>query len=372
MRFAFLDVMATVSPGGLQTVVWEVSRELARRGFGVSIFGGRGTVVNWQMKNLKVHMLPFLRREWIPDLGKRFRKLGERLSFGVFAFHAMKKDPHDYLFIFKPFDFPLAGLVKRTTSATIVFFSGGTDFYPLDQRFVRSVDVFLSCTHFNAWQIYRRYKVYPTVVYHGVDPEVFKPIPPDAEVRQRLGIGPHETVLIYAGRLEGLKGVHHILEALSLDHLAQEKVTPLIIGGGTYEETLKALSKKLGLDNRVKFLGFVPHRELPRYYSVAHLAVYPSIGDEAFGLSIAEAMACGIPVIATHLGGIPEVVGTDERCGILVPPRESSALAEGILKLIGDGDLRERMGFEARKRVVEHFTWKKVTDQILKRLGIAA
>lgn len=372
MRFAFLDVMATVSPGGLQTVVWEVSRELARRGFDVSIFGGKGTIVNYRMKNLHVHMLPFLRRERIPDLGKRFRKLCERLSFGVFAFNAIKKGPYDYLFIFKPFDFPFAWLVKKAASAKIVFFSGGTDFYPLDKRFVKSVDIFLSCTHFNAWQIYSRYKVYPTVVYHGVDPEVFKPIPPDAEVKRRLGIGPEDAVLIYAGRLEGLKGVHYIFEALSCQPLAKEKVKPLIIGGGAYEESLKGLSKKLGLENKVRFLGFVPHRELPRYYSVSHIAVYPSIGDEAFGISIAEAMACEVPVIATHLGGIPEVVGTDERCGILIPPRDSSALAEGILRLIGDGDLREQMGFEARKRIVEHFTWGKVTDQILKRLGIAA
>lgn len=370
MRFALFDVTATVSIGGIQTVVWSLARELTRRGFEVSVFGGRGHIPIPPVEPVRVQTFPFLRREAIPDLGTRFRKAVERLTFGAFAFKAVVNGRFDYVFIFKPFDFPFALAVKKLSGGQIVFLSGGTDFYPMDRFFARAVDVFLSCTHFNAGQLYRRYQVYPSVVYNGVDPDLFHPLFPDPALKSRLGIEEGEFVVIYAGRLVGWKGLQSLLEALSLDVLAKRAIKCLIIGGGPEEGRLRTLSKGLNLEEKVKFLGVVPNRELPRYYALADVGIYPSIGEEAFGVSLVEAMASEVPVIATHLGGIPEVVGTDGCCGLLVAPGDSRELAEGLVRLLEEPGLRKRMGWEGRERVLASFTWEKVCTRVLDRLGI--
>jgi glycosyltransferase involved in cell wall biosynthesis len=99
----------------------------------------------------------------------------------------------------------------------------------------------------------------------------------------------------------------------------------------------------------------VNHEELPRFYSLAALAVFSPVGAETFGISIAEAMACGVPVVATKVGGIPEVVG--EESGFLVPARDVAGLARALAELLKDKNLRARLARSARCRVEERFTW---------------
>jgi glycosyltransferase involved in cell wall biosynthesis len=114
----------------------------------------------------------------------------------------------------------------------------------------------------------------------------------------------------------------------------------------------------------VIFAGFVPHAEIPRYYGIACLGVFPSVADEAFGISICEAMACGLPTIGTCVGGIPEVI-EDKQTGFLVPPRSEEALMDKIEKLIRNPDEGREIGRKASKRVRELFTWEKVTDRLM-------
>jgi glycosyltransferase involved in cell wall biosynthesis len=116
-----------------------------------------------------------------------------------------------------------------------------------------------------------------------------------------------------------------------------------------------------GLSERVRFTGKVPTASLKALYRESAVAVLPSL-YEGFGLPAAEAMACETPVVATSVGALPEVVGT-EGAGRLVPPRDPEALAAAIRELLEDPEQRAEMGRKGRQRVEELFSWEKVAER---------
>lgn len=368
MRIAFVDVTVTVSVGGVQTCVWELARHLDSIGMEVHVYGGRGKVLPSNIPpSIRVFTFPFIPRDRVPDLGSRFRRIVERLSMAVYAGKELKRRDYDLIVLTKPFDFFLPPLLGRK-GRRYAFVSGGTDFFMGDRRLSRDIDYWFSVSHFNAYQIFSHYKRYPKVIYNGVDVESFRPLPCDHDLKESLGLRKEDRVLIYAGRLVGWKGVRFVIEAMTHPFLKELPVKLLIVGDGPERERLERLASYLGLRERVIFHGFVSHEELPAYYSVADIGVYPSIGDEAFGISIAEAMACGKPVVASYIGGIPEVVGTEEDCGFLVSPTRSEEIAERVHSLLREPERRIWMGRRARERIAEKFTWKRAAERFVEGL----
>ncbi len=355
------NLTTTCRFGGVETFVWEISRELARRGEEVHLFGGKGEVLQ-RIPGVRLRLFPFWARERVPDLGRRFRKLAERCSMGVSAFLPLARERFDILHIHKPFDLPLAWGVKKMNGSRVVLGSHGTDFFPGDRLFIGGVDASVSCSAYNSRLIAGRYGIRPEVIYNGIDPAVFRPLPgPDGRLQKELGLGGGDNVLIYAGRLVGLKGVKVLLRAAA-SLPSREGVKVLIVGEGEGRPELQALARRLGLGERAVFTGFVPHSELPRYYSLARAAVFPTLADEAFGISICEAMACGLPTVSTRVGGIPELV--EGESGMLVPPGDPEALSRAVSRLLEDESLRRSMGEKAARRVRENFTWEKVADRL--------
>jgi glycosyltransferase involved in cell wall biosynthesis len=117
------------------------------------------------------------------------------------------------------------------------------------------------------------------------------------------------------------------------------------------------LIERLGLRNAVRFVSDVSTERIVELYAEAELAVVPSL-YEGFSLPAAEAMACGVPLVATTGGALPEVVGRNGESGLLVPPGDVDALAVALLRALGDADLRERIGPAGRARALERFTWR--------------
>jgi D-inositol-3-phosphate glycosyltransferase len=357
------NLTTTCRFGGVETFVWSVSRELAKQGNAVHIIGGKGKIQR-DIPGVRISLFPFWPRERIPNLGTRFQKLGERWSMGLLAFWPMLKERYDILHIHKPFDLPLGWGVKKRVGSKLVFGSHGTDFFPGDRIFAQAADRIVSCSEFNARQIQGRYGIRPEVIYNGIDPEVFRPLPADRELGQRFAIKPGDKVLVFAGRLIGLKGVGNLLRAVA--HLDKEYSWRLILmGEGRARPDLEKLVRELGIQARVIFCGYIPNHELPRYYSIADLAVFPSLADETFGVAVCEAMACGRAVISTRVGGIPELV-KDGESGILVEPRNWQDLAHSISQVLRDDQQRSRLGGSALERVRQHFTWEKVADRLRK------
>ncbi len=361
MKIAMYNLTTTCRFGGVETFVWEVSRELARWGEEVHIIGGKGSIRE-KAPGAKITLFPFWPRERIINLGTRFRKMGERLSFGCRAYRALIGERYDIFHIHKPYDLPWAWAAKKRTGCKVILGSHGTDFFPGDKTFISAVDRAVSCSHFNARQVQERYGIIPRVIYNGIDPEVFRPLPPDLSLKKKMGIPEESRVVVFAGRLIGLKGVHILLRAMTrLNRKVPCRL--MVIGDGNARADLDHLGRELGIREQILFPGYVANQELPSYYSFADLAVFPSLADETFGMGICEAMACGRAVLSTRVGGIPELVIEGET-GVLVEPRNWEELGDRMDRLLSDPDLRSRLGGKALERARNFFTWEKVADRL--------
>ena len=135
-----------------------------------------------------------------------------------------------------------------------------------------------------------------------------------------------------------------------------------VVGDGWYGDRLRDLSTSLGLQQKVHFVGPVGHSDLPNIFSMADVFVQPSIGYEAFGITLIEAMACGLPVLGSSSGGIPEVIH-DNRTGLIVPAGDVDAWRTAITRLAEDPVMREYFGAAGRERVRQQFTWSAIADQ---------
>jgi glycosyltransferase involved in cell wall biosynthesis len=194
----------------------------------------------------------------------------------------------------------------------------------------------------------RRIAVIPT----AVDTDRFSPRAADPEVRRNLGVSPDETLLISIGRLDTLKGHATLIEAFGLVAARRSNVRLALIGEGAEQASLEAQAAATGLDGRVTFLG--GRADVVPYLRAADVFVLAS-NTEGMPGAVLEAMAVGLPVVATAVGGTPEVV-VDGQTGVLVPPRDAAAFAAAILHLLEDPEQARAMGARARVRATERFS----------------
>lgn len=157
--------------------------------------------------------------------------------------------------------------------------------------------------------------------------------------------------------LEEVYGIRYLIEAFGRVHSRHKNTELLIVGSGSKHKEMQELSRKLNLEGNVIFAGKVPNEEVPLYLNKMDIFVMPSI-KESFGVAALEAQACEVPVIASNVGGIPEVV-VDNHTGFLVEPSDIDILSEKIEKLVLGQDLREAMGRNGRVFVEEKYSWDK-------------
>ena len=352
MKICFYNVTASFIQGGLETYCWEAGRALARRGHRVSIVAGLGGEPRHQ--ELELVRFAFRREQAWPDLGTRFRRLMERISFGRHSLAHLLGTGYDAVVVNKPFDFPILWQARRRgLEAQTVFRSGGTEFYLGDRYFAGSIDHWLSTSRYNAAQVEARYGRRVQVVHNGVDVDHFRPLPRAIPLRRSLGLPDSARVLASVGRLVGWKGLRVIIDALS--RLPQE-VHYLVVGEGPDEPKLRAQAARLGLAERVHFCGRIAHDELPQVLAQADLLLQPSLGEESFGITLVEAMACALPVLASRQGGMTEIV-LPGVTGELLPPGEVEAWRQAIAALLAQPDRMRAQGAAGRMRVVAEFTW---------------
>ncbi len=202
------------------------------------------------------------------------------------------------------------------------------------------------------------------VVPVGVDIDLFQPLPAVQPIPGRLVTTASADVT--------MKGLKYLLEAVAKLRTERNDVHLVVIGkrkpGGASDETIK----KLGLEDHVEFITGVPEERIIELYSEAELAVVPSL-YEGFSLPAIEAMACGVPLVATTGGALPEVVGSDGDTALLVEPGDSEALAAKLRWALAEPDLRNTVGARGRQRIVSRWSWKhtavKTLEQYRIRLG---
>lgn len=258
------------------------------------------------------------------------------------------------------------------------------------EKRLEHADVVVGCSNHILRKILERFpklKNKCAIVFNGADMGLFVPSE-DTHARNPL----NAIRILFVGRISPEKGVHVLLEAFKI--LVEQFPTAVLeLAGGTGsmpEEFLVSLSddplvKGLkifycrdyladlksripdDLAERITFHGKVTHRDLLKHYSRATVFVAPSFSD-AFPLTVVEAMAAGLPVVASAVGGIQEAV-IDETTGLLVTPNSPEALASALSRILGDSGMRQRMGAAGRNRALEMFSWRAIANQIARVYG---
>lgn len=213
----------------------------------------------------------------------------------------------------------------------------------------------------------------------GVNTELFNPSVPSGPFKKKHNIENNFTILFFGFLLHG-KGLEYLLEAFKkiLSDIPNAK---LVIAGGDhpmstrnifnlkqkkmYSNTLKKLAKNLQIEDNVLFTGHIPDCDISACLTSADILIFPNIHHSSQSVVVLQALASGCPIIATNTGSFPEFI-IDNDTGILIPPRDSDAIAKEMLRLWGNDKLRHTLGKNARNKVESEFSLNNVSVEIIK------
>jgi len=203
-----------------------------------------------------------------------------------------------------------------------------------------------------------------TTIHSSLQVERFDPDVMDGQTaRDELGLSKDTPVLVVSARLASEKGHKFLLDAMPTILKAHPDAVLILAGEGNQESALREQVTRLGIEGNVRFLGF--RSDVPSIIASADVCVLPSIDCDASSAAIKEAMAMRKPVVATRIGGAPEIID-DGVTGVIVPPADSDALAMTISRLLADPQQRLEVGNAAREEVIEHYTEARLAEETAK------
>ena len=378
-----LAPLGGAATGGMNVYVREVSARLARDGVSVDVFTRREhaetpAVVEFapgaRLIQIEAGTVAPLHKNELIALTSEFAR-------GVAAFTASEGVRYDVLQshywlsgvageeLAGSWDVPHLGMFH--TLGEIKLRARASEHEPAERlaaerRLVQSLDKVVAATEYERRllrQIYRVPAAQIEVIPLGVDPERFSP-EPRKEARSALGMSVDERVILAVGRVEPLKGLDILIRAFG--ELTDRSGVRLVIIGGDESarpefDRLESIADEVGVREAMTFTGAVEHHLLPNYYRAADVVVMPSFA-ESFGLVAVEAMACGVPVVASRVGGLASTIA-DGRTGYLVPWRCPEPFAEKIELLLRNEPLRDALGAAGVERMRD-YSWDSVVGEL--------
>ncbi len=246
--------------------------------------------------------------------------------------------------------------------------------YPLFQRIFRRANIVQAISIFlGNWATEMGYKGNVEIIPNGVDFELFNTNYSEAELdelRKSLDKHADDVFIITTSRLVEKNAVEDVIEALKS---MPKNFKFLILGTGPLESVLKQKVKTLSLEDRVIFVGFVAYKDIPKYLKISSVFIRPSL-SEGMGNSFIEAMAAGVPVVATPVGGIvdflydPEVNPEMPSTGLFVPVKSPRLIAFQVQKLVLDRVLRDKIIINAKRMVEKNYDWDLIAQQMQSRV----
>ena len=238
---------------------------------------------------------------------------------------------------------------------------------------LKNIDVLFANSSYVLNKTNKIYKVKNSKVLPvPIDYNVFHPQTDTSNIRKTLDVPINSIFVFTVGRFIPWKGFEYLIEALKMvvyDY-GKSDIFLRIAGQGPLKEKYINLIRNLKLQDYVKLIGYIPNTKIHKYYNEADIFVIPSIIDEneeteGFGVVSLEANACKTPVIGTKVGGIVDVIENWYN-GFLVEQKNPNQIAEKIIKLAEDKELREEVGKNGRKKVIKEFNWDKIANEIIK------
>lgn len=408
MKIAFFDYPVTLAEppktGGIRLVSYALALRLARAGHEVLFYGSKGShqELEYYEDGITYRRIP---DSWLDKVLEPLNFLDSwNLSNPKRPFYASKLFFCDFYrkvaqdiqaqqcdVIHINIVFQFVPLMRAYNPQAKIVLHIHSDFLPLFdpvmvEQCLKSVDLVIGCSDYLTNQV-RKYlpHVKSQTIYNGADIHHFT-ISNDHD-NKRTNKKDIKQIL-FVGRISPEKGVHVLIDAFNKVVSRYPQVQLKLVGSETALVPWYTLDRedpqiqnlrpyyqgsyRSHLQNRltstaassVFFLGKVPHFELFEYYQQADIFIFPSVWNEAFGMPIVEAMSMGLPVIATRGGAFPELV-EDEKTGLLVERGDADALAEAILRLLGDDNLRIAMREAGQQRAVEKFAWDYQAQKLL-------
>ena len=359
--------------GGIEVALLELSKSLTRLGHEVTIINGASNGASeFQIEDVKVKTIDLagtMRRTWDPA-NLRFAR---QVAFPFAALAAELSGFDIYHGHFYTSGVAANVLARKYRGAAVNTIHGSyydiwryieppiiSSMYRLTERTLAPMLARMSKMQIHTGGYFARRVIKwgappdkVVTIHNGFDPHVFKP---GVAASDLVG---ERTILFTARRLVEKNGLEYLISAMP-NIIAQYDAELVIAGDGPYKQHLQKLVARHNLQNDVSFIGAVPHSKLPQLISASDIVVIPSL-MEASSLFLIESMACKRPVVATNVGGIPEIL--NEGCGVLVSPRDTLALSQAINLLIADQGLRDDLATEAYSTVRGTLTWDKIAQQ---------
>lgn len=346
-----LHLIETDEPGGAETVLVEIADRCRDEYDSIGLVLKEG----WTSEQLRARGIPVihhpLRHPFDVGWVARMVRLIRRYNVGVIHSHEFTTNVY-------------ATAAARVAGVPIICVTHGKNYYPdrLYRRIAcrlvaRLADRFIAVSDDLAGFISARIGIPASGIMtlpNGIDTDRFTPSPREPGLRAVLGLEADDYVLIVVAALFEMKGHRDLLQAVGLLRDEMPDLRVLLVGDGSYRTSLEALVGELHIDDRVGFLG---HRnDIPDLLRLSDLFVLPSY-SEGMPISILEAMASGVPVVATNVGGVGEVI-TSGITGHLVAPGDPAALAGKIVECHRHPEAMAAMAENARASVVERFSMK--------------
>ncbi len=224
-------------------------------------------------------------------------------------------------------------------------------------------------SHFTKWELTKYYKI-PAhkiqVIHNGVDIKKFQPAVDKRKVKVAMGLNPDDLAIVSVGRLYARKGLFTLIESMPDIIKKFPKAKFIISGKGQSDEMhkLNAHAERLGVRGNIVFTGYTPDRELPKLYQAADVFAFSTF-YEHHPFAVLEALATGLPVVTTTVGGIPETIDSGKN-GYLVEPFNPRQFSEKILRLLENPAEAQEMGKKARQTVEQQLDWRIVVKEAMK------
>ena len=389
-----LASMGGKKTGGMNVYIRELSRELGKQGYLVDIFTRRASPAEPEVDTAigsNIRVIYLKAGPPSPLMPDEHQPLLSEFTANLMAFATLRSIRYDIVYSHYWLSGAVAAKLKEAWGIRFVHMYHtlghmkqrirASEFYPPDERIMAEAhilqwaDRIIAATPAEQAQLrwlYRAGRRQIEVIPPGVNTEHFQDTLSSAEARLALGIAPESNMLLFVGRIEPLKAVDTILEAL---YVLRERAPRLlrklhfvIVGGDPHSKNdvemqrLQDMSIEFGIDQFVSFVGAKEQSQLPAYYSAATAVIMPS-DYESFGMVALEAMSTGTPVIASQVGGLQFLV-RDQETGFHIPAREPISLAECIIALVTDPSRTAAMGLSA-SRLAREYTWSQIAARLL-------
>jgi glycosyltransferase involved in cell wall biosynthesis len=351
--------LAPETTSGGETYERELLERLGRAGVRLEIILARGKPHPVGVPNWTVHRFPIGRglRWWVAPLvvPAAIRRVHAAVGFDLLRVHSLR------------YIGPSALAARRWYGLDVPIVSHHHHLDPsplnrlIEKRVVEASDRVVVGSEFARRQLAEELGArtdHVSVVHYGVDRR-FGPRPASPALRARYGLRGRRVVLFFGG-LKPRKNLGRLLDAWAALAPRHPDATLLVAGGGPLLAELRAQARRLGLDRRVVFTGYVAEAEKAEHFNLGDVFFFPS-AMEGFGLTVAEAMSSGLPVVASNRGSIPELVVEGEG-GFVCEPSGPEAFVEKLSLVLGDEALGRKLGAANRDRVERLFRWERCVD----------